>query len=109
MSDRRGAEARRGKARLQVSARRIAGEAALALGAGPELERQAKFVLSIDGEAARGRNLPDVTVYHDRASRHQAVPRPALIIVISLRRESAADPSGSVTRDSNRGPWAVCH
>src|SRR5207249_1265438 len=89
--------------------RRIAGEAALALGAGPELERQAKFVLSIDGEAARGRNLPDVTVYHDRASRHQAVPRPALIIVISLRRESAADPSGSVTRDSNRGPWAVCH
>ena len=33
----------------------------------------------------------------------------AVLIVISLRRESAADPSGSVTRDSNRGPWAVCH
>src|SRR5437773_6007566 len=47
------------------SRRRIAREAALALGAGPELEQQPKLILPINGDAARGIHLPDAAVYHD--------------------------------------------
>ena len=54
------------------SQRRIASEAALALGAGPELEQQPKLILPINGDAARGINLPDLAVYYDGASCHQA-------------------------------------
>src|SRR5881409_281195 len=50
------------------SQRRIASEAALALGAGPELEQQPKFILPINRDAARGINLPDGAVYHDGGS-----------------------------------------
>src|SRR5213080_1140054 len=54
------------------SQRRIASEAALALGASPELEQQPKLILPINGDAARGINLPDLAVYYDGASCHQA-------------------------------------
>src|SRR5256886_5771696 len=47
------------------SERRIASEAALALGAGPEHEQQPKFILPIDRDAARGIDLPDGVFYHD--------------------------------------------
>src|SRR2546427_7477110 len=47
------------------SQRRIASEAALALGAGPELEQQPKFILPINRGAARGIDLPDGAVYRD--------------------------------------------
>src|SRR5439155_15722379 len=50
------------------SQRRIASEAALALGAGPQLEQQPKFILPINRDAARGINLPDGAVYHDGGS-----------------------------------------
>ena len=45
-----------GKGRVGTlgSARRIAGDAVLALGAGPQLEHQSKFILPVDGHAARG-------------------------------------------------------
>src|SRR3989449_7825548 len=52
------------------SERRIASEAALAVGAGPQLEQQPKFILSINRDAARGINLPDRAVYHDAGSCH---------------------------------------
>src|SRR3989441_8956187 len=52
------------------SQRRIASEATLALGAGPELEPQPKFILPIDRDAARGINLPDGAVYRDGGSCH---------------------------------------
>src|SRR5437016_5816853 len=52
------------------SQRRITSEAALALGAGPQLEQQPKFILPINGDAARGINLPDGAVYHDGWSCH---------------------------------------
>src|SRR2546422_3803039 len=54
------------------SQRRIANKAALALGAGPELEQQPKLILPINGDAARGIHLPDLAVHYDGASRHQA-------------------------------------
>ncbi len=54
------------------SQRRIANKAALALGAGPELEEQPKLILPINGDAARGIHLPDLAVHYDGASRHQA-------------------------------------
>ncbi len=54
------------------SQRRIASKAALALGAGPKLEQQPKLILPINGDAARGINLPDLAVYYDGASCHQA-------------------------------------
>src|SRR5437773_2673254 len=54
------------------SRRRIAREAALALGAGPELEQQPKLILPINGDAARGIHLPELAVYYDGASCHQA-------------------------------------
>src|SRR5438876_4317313 len=63
------------------SQRRIASEAALALGAGPELEQQPELILPINGDAARGINVPDVAVYHDggscqgRGPRRHASPR----------------------------------
>src|SRR6266516_3375175 len=47
------------------SQRRIASKAALALGAGAELEQQPKLILPINGDAARGINLPDLAVYYD--------------------------------------------
>src|SRR5690242_7589719 len=47
------------------SQRRIASEATLALGAGPELEQQPKLILPINGDAARGINLPDLAVHYD--------------------------------------------
>src|SRR6266550_4552004 len=52
------------------SQRRIASKAALALGAGPELEQQPKLVLPVNGDAARGINLPDPAVYDDGGSYH---------------------------------------
>src|SRR2546427_13017978 len=52
------------------SQRRIASEAALALGAGPELEQQPKFILPINRGTASGINLPDGAVYRDGGSRH---------------------------------------
>src|SRR5213593_5179701 len=55
------------------SQRRIASEAALALGAGPEFEQQPKLILPINGDAARGINLPDAVVYHDGGSYHTSV------------------------------------
>src|SRR2546427_11756878 len=57
------------------SQRRIASEAALALGAGPELEHQPKFVLPVDRDTARGIYLPRVAVYHEigRASCRERV------------------------------------
>src|SRR2546428_5790824 len=55
--------------------RRIASEAALALGAGPELEQQPKLILPINGDAARGINLPDAAVYHDGGSCHTSHTR----------------------------------
>src|SRR5438445_9209534 len=57
------------------SQRRIASEAALALGAGPELEQQPKLILPINGDAARGINLPDAAVYHDGGSCHTSHKR----------------------------------
>src|SRR5437773_384648 len=54
------------------SQRRIASKAALALGAGPKLEQQHKLILPINADAARGINLPDLAVYYDGASCHQA-------------------------------------
>src|SRR5207249_8628894 len=54
-----------GRVRTLRSQRRIASEAPLALGAGPELEQQPKLILPINGDAARGINLPDAAVYHD--------------------------------------------
>src|SRR2546428_10988301 len=51
---------------------RIASKAAPALGAGPKLEQQPKLILPINGDAARGINLPDLAVYYDGASCHQA-------------------------------------
>ena len=42
-----------------------------------QLEHQSKLILPIDGDAARGINLPDVAVYHDRAACHQLL-RPVL-------------------------------
>src|SRR2546430_4728305 len=57
------------------SQRRIASEAALALGAGPELEQQPKLILPINGDAARGINLPDAAVYHDGGSCHTSHTR----------------------------------
>jgi len=54
------------------SQRRIANKAALGLGAGPELEQQPKLILPINGDAARGIHLPDLAVYYDGASCHQA-------------------------------------
>src|SRR2546425_11106223 len=45
--------------------RRITSEAALALGARPELEQQSKFVLPVDRDTARGINLPDPPVHYD--------------------------------------------
>src|SRR5947209_1663628 len=62
------------------SQRRIASEAALALGARPELEQQSKFVLPVDRDTARGINLPDAAVHYDggsgqgRGPRHHASP-----------------------------------
>src|SRR5207302_5670374 len=50
------------------SQRRIASEAALALGARPELEQQPKLILPINGDPARGINLPDAAVYDDGGS-----------------------------------------
>src|SRR2546425_6067852 len=47
------------------SERRIASEAALALGAGPQHEHQPKFILPIDCDAARGIDLPDGVFYRD--------------------------------------------
>src|SRR5437773_8301873 len=55
------------------SQRRIASEAALALGAGPEFEQQPKLILPINGDAARGINLPDAVLYHDGGSYHTSV------------------------------------
>src|SRR5437764_5042783 len=52
------------------SQRRIASEAALALGARPELEQQSKFILPINRDTARGINLPGAAVYHDGRSCH---------------------------------------
>src|SRR5712691_8047976 len=57
------------------SQRRIASEAALALRAGPELEQQPKLILPINGDAARGINLPDAAVYHDGGSCHTCTRR----------------------------------
>src|SRR5256886_2127154 len=57
------------------SQRRVPGEAPLALGAGPELEQQPKFILPINRDAARGRNLPDAAVYHDGGSCHTSHTR----------------------------------
>src|SRR5713226_7124916 len=54
------------------SQRRIASKAALPLGAGPELEQQPKLIVPINGDAARGINLPDIAVHYDGASCHQA-------------------------------------
>src|SRR2546426_11082894 len=42
------------------------------LGTGPERRRQPKLILPINGDAARGINLPDLAVYYDGASCHQA-------------------------------------
>jgi len=50
------------------SQRRVPGEAPLALGAGPELEQQPKLILLVNGDPARGINLPDAAVYHDGRS-----------------------------------------
>src|SRR6266568_6208984 len=50
------------------SQRRIASEAALALGARPELEQQPKFILPINRDTARGIYLPRVAVYDDGGS-----------------------------------------
>src|SRR6266550_2021830 len=49
--------------------RRIASEAALALGAGPEFEQQPKLILPINGDAARGINLPDAWTHCVRTYR----------------------------------------
>src|SRR3989454_2141127 len=56
------------------SQRRIASEAALALGAGPELEQQPKLILPIYGDAARGIDLPAGAVYQDGGSYHNLNP-----------------------------------
>ena len=48
--------------------RRVPGEAPLALGASPELEQQPKLILPINGDPARGINLPDAAVYDDGGS-----------------------------------------
>src|SRR6266702_1971434 len=58
------------------SQRRIASEAALALGAGSELEQHPNFILPINRDAARGINLPDGAVYHDGESCH--IPEPGV-------------------------------
>jgi hypothetical protein len=50
------------------SQRRIASEAALALGAGPEPEQQPNFILPINRDATRGINLPNGAIYHDGGS-----------------------------------------
>src|SRR2546429_5662359 len=50
------------------SQRRIASEAALALVARPELEQQPKLILPINGDPARGINLPDPAVSDDVGS-----------------------------------------
>src|SRR6266542_6548109 len=50
------------------SQRRIASEAALALGARPQLEQQSKFVLPVDRDTARGIYLPQVAVYDNGGS-----------------------------------------
>src|SRR5437879_4310490 len=52
------------------SQRRIASEAPLALGAGPEHEQQPEFILPINRDAARGIDLPDGAVYRDGGSCH---------------------------------------
>src|SRR5438034_3487498 len=57
------------------SQRRIANKAALALGAGPELEQQPKLILPINRDAPRGINLPDAAVYHDGGSCQGRGPR----------------------------------
>src|SRR5437016_8560302 len=57
------------------SQRRIASEAPLALGAGPELEQQPKLILPINGDPARGINPPDAAVYHDGGSCQGRGPR----------------------------------
>src|SRR5205809_6654070 len=55
--------------------RRIASEAALALGAGPELKQQPKFILPINRDPARGIDLPGGAVYHDGGSCHTGTRR----------------------------------
>src|SRR5713226_1284726 len=57
------------------SQRRIASEATLALGAGPQLEQQPKFILPVNRDAARGINLPDRAVYHEAGSCHTGTRR----------------------------------
>src|SRR6266487_40779 len=57
------------------SQRRIASEAALALGARPELEQQSKFVLPVDRDTARGIYLPQVAVYDNGGSCQRSWPR----------------------------------
>src|SRR6266702_4205975 len=52
------------------SQRRTASEAALALGADPELEQHPKFILPIYRDAARRINLPDGAIYHAGGSCH---------------------------------------
>src|SRR5213592_1488139 len=65
------------------SQRRIASEAALALGARPELEQQSKFVLPVDRDTARGIHLPQVAVYDKGGScqRRGLVVTPAQAVV----------------------------
>src|SRR2546430_9525342 len=57
------------------SQRRIASEAPLALGAGPEHEQQPEFILPINRDAARGIDLPDGAVYRDGGSCHTGTRR----------------------------------
>src|SRR3989454_11869760 len=95
------------------SQRRIASEAALALGAGPELEQQPKLILPINGDAARGINLPDAAVYHDGGSGHTSVGasssrRPKPVVHVRLHRSRDGSPLERLCeRHCGGGPISV--
>src|SRR5437867_4021178 len=50
--------------------RRVAGEAALALGSGAVLEHEPELVFVVHGHSPRRVDLPRLAIHHDPASRH---------------------------------------
>src|ERR1051325_7689874 len=55
--------------------RRVAGEAALALGPGAELEYEPELVFVVHGHPPRRIDLPRLAVHGDPAPRHAPLPR----------------------------------
>src|SRR3989449_7506362 len=74
------------------SQRRIANKAALALGAGPELEQQPKLILPINGDAARGIRSEEHT--SELQSRLHLVCR----LLLEKKKKSRHDRHGETTQ-----------